>query len=700
MIYDVSERHLVREGSMKKGLFVGVAAFAAISATMQLVPGSPAPAASPAAMHVGAGAEWRGINGDTAETGFSTLDQITPDNANRLGLAWTLELPGEASLEASPIMVDGTMYFTGAYSTVYAVNALSGELLWKFEPRTWQHNPSKMNYGFGANRGAAYDNGKIFSAAQDGRLFALDAKTGRMIWSVETTDPKDGRTITGAPRVFNGKVIIGQGGADFGMRGYVTAYDQETGNQAWRFYVVPGSPEQNKGDRAMLAAARTWNGEFWKTNGGGGGPWDNMTFDAELNRIYVGTANAYDYDPEKRSPGGGDNLYTASIVALDANTGKYVWHYQVNPRDSWDFDATQQMTLATLTIGGKRRKVLMQAPKNGFFYVLDRVSGRVISAGQIGKQTWAKGIDLKTGRPIENPNIRYEKGPVIIYPSGVGAHGWMRMAYAPTTGLVYVPTMQLGGRYFRGEPADDEVAVGGLVIGNHAEPGDATGKLVAWDPVAQKARWSVANPTVWNGGVVATAGNVVFQGTADGWFTAYDARDGKQLWRAQVGMGIIGSPMTYSLGGKQYVSVLAGYGGTAGMYKEMNVGWKYSGPRRLLTWTLDGKAAMPDSPAPTLQVNALDNPAEKLDPKAIATGKAIFMACAACHGKATISAGGPAPDLRESPIPLDPVGFYSVVHEGALMERGMPRFNFLPPDRIEAIRQYIRSEGRKAATQK
>jgi quinohemoprotein ethanol dehydrogenase len=681
---------------MRKGLLFAAAAFAGMVVTSQFLPGSPAPAAAPATAPVGADAEWRAINGDTAETGFSRLNQITADNAGRLGLAWSLDLPGEASLEASPIMVDGLVYFTGAYSTVYAVRAVTGELVWKFEPKTWQHNPMKMNFGFGANRGAAYADGKIFSAAQDGRLFALDAKTGRMIWSVETTDPKDGRTITGAPRVFNGKVIIGQGGADFGMRGYVTAYDQATGQQVWRFYVVPGSPEQNKGDPVMEAAAKTWSGDFWKTNGGGGGPWDNITFDAELNRIYIGTANAYDYDPEKRSPGGGDNLYTASIVALDANTGKYVWHYQINPRDSWDFDCTQQMTLATLTIDGKRRKVLMQAPKNGFFYVLDRETGKVVSAGQIGKQTWAKGIDLKTGRPIEKPNIRYENGPVIIYPSGVGAHGWMRMAYSPATGLVYVPTMQLGGRYFRGEPADDEVSVGGLVIGNHKEPGDGTGKLVAWDPVTQMARWSVPNPTVWNGGVVATAGNVVFQGTADGWFTAYDARDGKQLWRAQAGMGIIGSPMTYSINGKQYVSILAGYGGTAGMYHEMNVGWKYTGPRRLLTFTLDGKAAMPTSPAPTLQVNALDNPEEKLDPAAIAGGKAIFMACAACHGKQTVSAGGPAPDLRESPIPLDPDAFFQVVHEGALMERGMPRFAFFDRPKIEAIRQYIRSQARRA----
>ncbi len=523
------------------------------------------------------------MNGDSNETGYSRLDQITAANAGRLGLAWYLDLAGEASLEASPIEVDGILYFTGSYATVYAVDAADGRLLWKYEPKTWEHNPSKMNYGFGANRGAAFANGKIFSAALDGRLFALDAKTGRMIWSTETTDPKGGQTVTGAPRVFDGKVIVGQAGADFGMRGYVTAYEQETGKQVWRFYVVPASPEANKGDPAMEAAAKTWNGEFWKKTGGGGGPWDSITFDAELNRIYVGTANASPYDAEARSPGGGDNLYTASIVALDADTGKYVWHYQINPRDSWDYDCTQQMTLATLTIDGKHRKVLMQAPKNGFFYVLDRQTGKVISAGKLGKVTWADHIDLATGRAVENPNIRYETGKSIIYPFNSGLHSWMRMAYSPATGLVYVPTMQMATRFRRGEPEDNDFNVLGLNVASvGGDPGDGKGTLVAWDPVAQKARWRVPLDALWNGGAVSTAGNVVFQGAADGWFSAYDARTGARLWHQSAGMGIIASPMTYSVGGKQYVAVLAGYGGSAAVLSDiMNVGWKYTGPRRL-----------------------------------------------------------------------------------------------------------------------
>ena len=674
---------------------LGASTCVAVFAACQLYCGSPMLAA-PIPSAVGAGAEWRTVNGDGDETGYSRLDKINAGNARELRLAWYMDLPGESSLQASPVEVDGRLYFTGSYATLYAVDAASGKLLWRFDPKTWEHNPAKMGFSFGANRGAAYANGKVFFAALDGRLFALNARTGQMIWNTETTDPKGGQTVTGAPRVFNGKVIIGQGGADFGMRGYVTAYDQQTGKQVWRFYVVPSSPEANRGDAAMEAAAKTWNGEFWKTTGGGGGPWDCFTFDAKLNRIYVGTANASPYDPEVRSPGGGDNLYTASIVALDADTGRYVWHYQINPRDSWDYDSTQQMTLATLRIDGKVRKVLMQAPKNGFFYVLDRDTGKLISAEKLGKVTWADRIDLATGRPVEKPGIRYESGPSTIYPFNSGLHSWMRMAYSPATGLVYVPTMQMATRLHRGAPEDDDFNVLGVNVASvGVEPGDGKGSLVAWDPVAQKARWSVPLDALWNGGAVSTAGNVVFQGTADGWFCAYDARTGARLWRQNVGMGIIASPMTYSVGGKQYVAVLAGYGGSAAAVGSiMNVGWKYSGPRRLLTFALDGKTVLPPSPPPSLKVQVKDDPAEVLDPTQIAIGKAMFIACAACHGRNAIGVGGPAPDLRESSIPLNPEAFWTVVHDGALIQRGMPGFGIFEKPQLEALRQYIRASAR------
>jgi quinohemoprotein ethanol dehydrogenase len=667
----------------------------ACTAILLACPLRDAPAA-PSISSIGSGPDWHAVNGDSDETGFSRLDKITAANAGKLGLAWYVDLPGEVSLEASPTEVDGTVYFTGSYSQVYALDAATGKQVWTFDPKTWEHNPMKLNYNFGSNRGAVYAGGKIFFASLDGRLFALDAKTGSEIWNTETTDPKKGQTVTGAPRVFDGKVIIGQGGADFGMRGYVTAYDQETGKEAWRFYVVPSSPEANQGDPAMEAAAKTWNGEFWKKTGGGGGPWDSITFDSELKRIYVGTANASPYDPEARSPGGGDNLYTASIVALDAGTGKYAWHYQINPRDSWDYDTTQQMTLATLKIKGKPRKVLMQAPKNGFFYVIDRENGKVISADKLGKVTWADRIDLATGRPVEKAGIRYESGPSVIYPFNSGLHSWMRMAYNPVTGLVYVPTMQMATKLHRGAPEDEDMNVMGVNVSSvGGEPGDGKGYLVAWDPVAGKARWSVTLDKMWNGGVVATAGNVVFQGTADGWFCAYDARSGARLWRQYVGMGIIAAPMTYEVGGTQYVSVLAGYGGSAAAIGEvMNAGWKYRDPRRILTYSLDGKAALPHADAPNYKINFQDNPAEAIDLKQAAIGRSMSIACAACHGRNLIGAGGPAPDLRESAVPLNPDAFYTVVHDGALIQHGMPPFAIFGKPQIEALRQYVRATTR------
>ncbi|HTZ69037.1 MAG TPA: PQQ-dependent dehydrogenase, methanol/ethanol family, partial [Acetobacteraceae bacterium] len=624
--------------------------------------------------------------------------RIKAPNIGRLGLAWSLDLPGEVSLEGTPLAVNGVLYFTGTYAAVYAVDGASGKLLWKYDPQTWKVNPLKMLFSFAANRGAAYADGRVFAATLDGRLIALDAKTGKLLWSAQTVAPQGFQTITGAPHTFDGKVIIGNGGADMGQRGYVTAYDAATGQQAWRFYVTPGSPEQNKGDPAMERAAATWKGPYWKT-GTGGGVWDSMTFDAGLNRIYIGTGNAGPYDPTKRSPGGGDNLYTASIVALDANTGKYVWHYQLNPRDEWDFDATQDMILADLTIDGKPRKVLMQAPKNGFFYVLDRETGKPISAGKFGKVTWADRIDMATGRPVEASGVRYDSGDVMVWPGPTGAHSWQAMAFSPKTGLAYIPYMQVGARFAHGPAGPGAVSVGGVSISSvKQDDADGKGALVAYDPVAQKTRWTAQHATLWNGGVLATAGGVVFQGTADGMFTAYDAVNGKRLWQFNAGLGIIAAPISYSAGGKQYVSVLVGYGGAAAIGSDMmNVGWKFGAqPRRLLTFALDGKATLPPSAPPDFTVHAVDDPALKLNPADVAAGHAMFIACAACHGRDLVSAGAPAPDLRESRIALDPASYRAVVLGGSLIEQGMPRFAIMGEKPIMAIWAYIRQGARDA----
>jgi quinohemoprotein ethanol dehydrogenase len=649
--------------------------------------------------NAGAAGDWAFHGGGADEDGYSRLDRINGSNIARLGLAWSIDLPGEASLEATPLAVGGVLYFTGSYAAVYAVDGGTGKLLWKYDPQTWKFNPAKMHFSFAANRGVAYSQGRIFAAALDGRLFALDAGTGKLLWSVETLSSESMQTITGAPRAFNDKVIIGNGGADFGARGYVTAYDAASGRQIWRFYTAPGSAEENRGDPAMERAAATWGGEYWKS-GTGGAVWDSITYDDELNRIYLGTGNAGPWDPKVRSPGGGDNWYTASIVALDADSGKYIWHYQLNPSDEWDYDATQRMTLADLSVGGRQRKVLMQAPKNGFFYVIDRQSGRLISAEKLGKVTWAERIDLSTGRPVEADGARYNTGAITVWPDPTGAHSWQDMSFSPSTGLAYIPFMQTGGHLAKGtEGGPGSVAVGGLVIrAVMADRYDGKGALIAWDPIRQKAAWRVNLDTLWNGGTLATAGGLVFQGTADGWFSAYSASTGARIWRHAAGLGIIAAPISYSVRGKQYVSVLVGYGGAAAIAGNlMNVGWKYgSQPRRLLTFTLDGKAALPPSSPPDMTVNALDDSAFEIKASEVAAGRSLFTACAVCHGRDLVSAGAMAPDLRESRIALDPNNLWTVLHDGALLESGMPRFETLSREQVMQIYAYIRAGAREA----
>ena len=551
---------------------------------------------------IGADADWTSVHGGVDEAGYSRLTQIDTGNAGRIGLAWSLDLPNEQILEATPLAVGGTLYFTGGKAKVYAVDGATGKLLWTFDPQVWKVHPERMTIFYGVNRGMAYEQGRLFFAALDGRLFALDASTGKQLWVTETLDPGNRKTSTGAPRVMNGKVIIGNGGGDYGERGYVTAYDTATGKQAWRFYITPGSPDQNRpenngGDPAMEMAAKTWGPDHWKRTGGGGTVWNAMTFDPETNRIYLGTGNTGPYDPKVRDPGGGDNLFTSSILALDADTGKYAWHYQETPRDSWDYKASPNIVMATLELEGKPRKVLLHAPTNGFFYVIDRATGKPISAEKATLVTWAKGIDMKTGRPIEEPDIRYRKEGFDMYPGMLGGHDWQAMSYSPKTGLVYVPMHQQGVRFGGTSTSERAMRMGDLTIepiGNK-HPGDGKGTLVAWDPVRQRQAWSFRHSELWNGGTLATAGGLVFQGAADGWFYAFDAANGSQLWKFNAGHGIVAAPMSYSAGGKQYVAVLSGYGGATGMFGHLvNPGWKYGAqPRRLLTFALDGKARLP-----------------------------------------------------------------------------------------------------------
>jgi quinohemoprotein ethanol dehydrogenase len=545
----------------------------------------------------------------------------------------------------------------------------------------------------------------VFVAGIDGRLFALDAKSGKELWVGQSIPTGMMNASTGAPRTMNGKVIIGNGGADFGARGFVTAFDSMTGKLLWRFYTTPGTPEQIAGDPAMAAAAKTWGPSFLAHvntpfTGGGGTVWNGMTYDAEADRIYIGVGNAGPYDPEKRDPKGGDDLYTSSIVALDAKTGKYLWHYQENPRDSWDFKATPNIQMATLTIAGRPRKVLLHAPTNGFFYVIDRETGKLLNEpGKTTEINWAKRIDPVSGRPDEYPNIRYETGLTEQWPGTVGGHNWQAMSFDPGHGLAFIPVQQIGARFSRTGGSEAAFNVMGLSLEPVVKkPGDGHGYLVAWDPVAQHMRWQVQNKNLWNGGVLSTAGDLVFQGTAEGSFNAYDAGTGKRLWQFDAGLGIIAAPMSYSIGGRQYVSVLVGYGGTTAAYgKFMDVGWKYGAQtRRLLTFALGGKAPLAKMPGPDFTVHALDDPALALNEADVATGRALFLQCAACHGAGVHATGTPGPDLRESGIALDLASFRELLKSGALMERGMPRFEYLTDDQTRQIHAYIRAKARES----
>ena len=661
--------------------------------------------------------DWPGYGDDTKEQRFSPLAQINDQNVGRLGLVWSLDLPDENALEGTPLEVGGVLYFSGSFATIYAVDVRTGRLLWKFDPKANEAGPRETRRVWGNNRGVAYWDGKVYVATKDCRMIAVDAHTGEVVWSSSFLVPGSNSTSSGAPRIFKGKVIIGNSGAEFAARGYVTAFDAKTGKLAWRFFIVPGDPAKGPdgaaSDSIMPKAAKTWGGEWWKY-GGGGTPWNAITYDQELNQLYIGTGNGGPWNGGFRAPHGEDNLFLASVIALDPDTGKYKWHYQYNPDEVWDYKATADIILADLTIDERRRKVLMQAPTNGFFYVIDRYTGKLISAEKIGKVTWADHIDLKTGRPVELPNIRGEHGSSIIYPDTFGAHNWQAMSYSPMTGMVYIPYMQLGMKYGPAPSTPEAVdvttdprkiilrmGVAAESIRDEADPMDERGSLLAWDPVAQKARWRVDYPFFLNAGTMTTAGNLVFQGTNTGQFHAYSADKGKRLWSFDAKLGILSPPISYSSQGRQYVSLLVGYGGPGGEGRQgRKQGWKYGlQPRRLLTFALDGKAKLPQTAPPDFSVNALDDARIILDPVKVARGAALYntMTCTICHGNA-LNAGGGGPDLRESAIALNRAAFRSLLRSGSLISKGMPLFDDLTDDELESLYQYIRSGARDAKT--
>lgn len=643
-------------------------------------------------------ANWLTYGRTYSQQRFSPLKKIDDRNIQQLRLAWYYDLDTDRGQEATPLVDNGVLYFTTAWDKVYALNAATGALIWSYDPQVppeWSVNGCCDV----VNRGVALWKGKVYFGTLDGRLIALDAGTGKPVWETLTIDRKWRYTITGAPLVAKGKILIGNAGGETGVRGYVSAYDAETGKLVWRFYTVPGDPSRET-DPVMQKAAKTWTGEWWKT-GGGGAVWDAMTYDPQLDLVYIGVGNGAPWAEKYRSPHGGDNLFTCSVVALRAETGEYVWHYQEDPADEWDYDSATQMILADLPISGRSRQVLLHAPKNGFFYVLDRATGELLSAEPYTHVTWASEIDLKTGRPVENPQARYgATKPSQVVPGPGGAHNWQPMSFSPPTGLVYIPLYDAGFVYkldpkFKWSELAPNFGIDLVAAGLPQDPAvkeailnSVRGRLVAWDPVRQKEAWSVNRPVPWNGGTLVTAGNLVFEGTGDGQFEAYRADTGEKLWSSPAGPSIMAGPVTYTVNDEQFVAVLAGRGGVVPLAAgEVSKPTNVQNVGRMLAFRLGGNASLPpvqEQPKPALAPLRLT--ASKAT---IEKGEDLYQRfCSLCHGDVAFS-GGVLPDLRYSNT-LTSDQWFQVVLSGILKPTGMVSFSSeLSRQDAEAIRAYV-----------
>jgi quinohemoprotein ethanol dehydrogenase len=636
--------------------------------------------------------DWPSYGLDYSETRFSKLDQINTETVKNLGLKWTYNLESSRGVEATPLIVDGIMYQSASWSVVHAIDVRTGKRIWTYDPQVPRTDGYKGCCDV-VNRGVALYKGKIFVASYDGRLVAIDAATGKRVWEKDTIiDHSHSYTVTGAPRVVKGKVLIGNGGAEFGARGYLTAYDAETGEQAWRWFVVPGDPSKPYEDESMAAAAKTWDpaGKYW-INGGGGTPWDTMAYDPDLNLVYVGTGNGAPWTRNLRSPSGGDNLYLASIVALNPDTGKYVWHYQETPGDNWDYTSTQPMILADITLNGQPRKVILHAPKNGFFFVIDRTNGQFISAKNYVDVNWATGYDAN-GRPVEVPEARGDK-PYDSIPGPYGAHNWHPMSFNPQTGLAYIPaqnvpmnlTAQKNWTRNASVPGNPMSGLGwnlGYDVNVTPPQSKPFGRLIAWDPVKQEQVWKQDYASPWNGGTLTTAGNLVFQGTADGRFVAYNAKTGEKLWESSTGTGVVAGPATYEVDGTQYVSVAVGWGG---VYGESTRATDKEAPGTVFTFAIGGKAPLPEFK--NYQSAGLVH-GIKYDPANVAPGTQLYIShCGFCHGVPGVDKGGNIKNLGYS---ANIGNLKHIVFKGPFMSLGMPDFTGkLSEDDVVKIQAFI-----------
>jgi PQQ-dependent dehydrogenase (methanol/ethanol family) len=634
-------------------------------------------------------AQWLATGGGYDEQRYSPLARINTENVSRLGLAWHYDLDTNRGQEASPIVIDGVLYVTSAWSKVFAFNAKTGKLLWKYDPKVPGQTGIKGCCDV-VNRGVAAWEGRIYLGAYDGRLIALDARNGREVWSVQTADPAKPYTITGVPRIANGKVFIGNGGSEIGVRGYVSAFDAKDGRLLWRFHTIPGDPSLPYENESMRRAAATWTGDlYWKF--GGATAWDGMAYDPGTNLLYFGTANGTPWVAEVRSPGGGDNLFTNSILAVNADTGSYAWHYQTTPAESWDYDATSPLALADLTIDGVKRRALLQISKNGFYYALDAASGQLLRANNYTTVTWATGVDMQTGRPIEVPEARFGKTgqAVVVQPGGQGAHSWHPMSFSRRTGLIYTPIVETSTAFAPDPNYVPRVGVGNAGTGRappsiydglHDVPRTSRAWLIGWDPVAAREVWRSDLRGTIASGVLSTAGGLVFQGAQKGEFSAYRDTDGMKLWSADPQTGVVAAPVSYEVDGEQYIAQLAGYG-TRDYYAGNN--------SRLLVYKLDGKAKLPPL-APPWPPRPLDPPAAFGTPEQLALGERVYNEnCTMCHDTA-YGNRGLFPDLRYSPLLKTAPGFKAVVLDGALESRGMVSFRErFGAAEAEALRAYI-----------
>ena len=643
--------------------------------------------------------DWLTYGGTYSEQRFSKLSQIKKENITDLGLAWTLNLGTKRGIQTTPIVVDGILYATGPWNIVYAIDARDGRLIWTYDPQLERETVLDLCCGV-SNRGLAIYEGNLYMGTLDARLISLDASTGEVNWEVNTKDGSGRRySITGAPRIAKGRVIIGNGGAEFDARGYVSAYDASSGVLDWRFYTVPGNPDLPFEHPDLEQAAKTWTGEWWK-QGGGGTAWDAIVYDPEFNNIYVGVGNGAHWNRLIRSPEGGDNLYLSSIVALDADDGSYKWHYQTTPGDTWDYTATQHIILADLAIEGVERKVLMQAPKNGFFYVIDRTDGSLISAKAYAYMNWAKGMG-EDGRPIVGENMRYEDGQIYwIAPSNQGGHNWTPMSYSPISGLVYIPSIVMSGTYVNelvpeeglAAPMGARVSIGSKLYKPHVfdpnpdapVPGTGHGELIAYDPIEQKKVWGVKQAHMSNGGLLSTETGLLFQGDGTGIFYARDAESGEPLWQFDVRSGVIASPVSYLVDGQQYVTIFVGWGGYLGQ-TTMATGANH--PGTVYTFKLGGTAEPPEKlPA---QVKKYNTSGTQASSNNIGEGVNLYMSyCVGCHGE-TGRGGGTIPDLSMS---TDQVfaNYETIVLDGSLLSQGMPGFaDMLTEEEVQDIKSYV-----------